>query len=52
LVFDKILMRKWWQSGLEYAKLKEEEKMSEFRPDVLTDQEIEDGLDNIDQLNI
>ena len=51
LVFDKKLMRKWWQSGLEYAKLKEEEKMSEFRPDVLTDQEIEDGLDNTEQLN-
>ena len=52
LVFDKKLMRKWWQSGLDYAKLKKEENMSEFRPDVLTDQEIEDGLDNVDQLNI
>ncbi|WP_299672601.1 patatin-like phospholipase family protein [uncultured Polaribacter sp.] len=52
LVFDKKLMRKWWESGFQYAKSKDEEKMSEFRPDVLTDQEIEEGLENIDNLNI
>jgi len=43
LVFDKRMMRKWWKSGYEYAKTKQEELMSEFRPDVLTDQEIEEG---------
>ncbi|WP_088322760.1 patatin-like phospholipase family protein [Polaribacter tangerinus] len=44
LVFDKILMKKWWDSGFEYAKLKckNTEKMSEFRPDVLTDKEMEE----------
>ena len=47
LVFDKILMRKWWQSGLDYARLKEKGKMSEFRPHVLTDQEIEQGLEDV-----
>lgn len=52
LIFDKKLMRKWWQSGLEYAKLKEEEKMSEFRPDILTDQEMDKGLDSVDELNL
>jgi hypothetical protein len=34
-------MRKWWKSGFKYAKSKREVLMSEFRPDVLTDQEIE-----------
>ena len=45
LVFDETLMRKWWKSGYKYAKSKREELMSEFRPDVLTDQEIEDGIE-------
>jgi predicted patatin/cPLA2 family phospholipase len=44
LVFDQILMAKWWESGYTYAKSKKEELMSEFRPDVLTDKEIEEGF--------
>ncbi|WP_165731241.1 patatin family protein [Polaribacter sp. 20A6] len=52
LVFDETLMRKWWKSGYKYAKSKREELMSEFRPDVLTDQEIEEGLDDLDDLNL
>tara|TARA_B110000971_G_C20038022_1_gene515665 strand:- start:5013 stop:5972 length:960 start_codon:yes stop_codon:yes gene_type:complete len=39
LVFDEILMRKWWKSGYQYAKTKREALMSEFRPDILTDKE-------------
>ena len=35
LVFDQKLMRKWWESGFQYARTKREEVMSEFRPDVL-----------------
>ncbi|MFK8060907.1 MAG: patatin family protein [Polaribacter sp.] len=35
LVFDEVLMSKWWKSGYKYAKSKQEELMSEFRPDVL-----------------
>ncbi len=46
LVFDEKMMRKWWKSGYKYAKSKREELMSEFRPDVLTDKEIEEGLEN------
>ena len=52
LVFDEKLMRKWWKSGFKYAKSKREELMSEFRPDVLTDQEIEDGIGNVDNLKL
>ena len=52
LVFDQKLMRKWWKSGFKYAKSKREELMSEFRPDVLTDQEIEEGIDNVENLNL
>ncbi|WP_299063604.1 patatin-like phospholipase family protein [uncultured Polaribacter sp.] len=44
LVFDKVLMRKWWESGYKYAKSKREELMSEFRPDMLTDQEVENNI--------
>jgi len=46
LVFDKVLMRKWWNSGYEYAKSKKEALMSDFRPDFLTDKEIALGLEN------
>ncbi|MBU3012394.1 patatin-like phospholipase family protein [Polaribacter vadi] len=52
LVFDEKLMRKWWKSGFKYAKSKREELMSEFRPDVLTDKEIEEGIDDVNNLNI
>ena len=45
LVFDEKLMRKWWKSGFKYAKSKREELMSEFRPDVLTDKEMDDIID-------
>ena len=41
LVFDKILMAKWWESGYQYAKSKKNKLMSDFRPDVLTDKELE-----------
>ena len=46
LVFDQKMMRKWWKSGFEYAKSKKEELMSEFRPDILTDQEVEEKILN------
>ena len=46
LIFDQKLMRKWWKSGYKYAKSKQEELMSEFRPNVLTDKEIEESLEN------
>ena len=52
LVFDQNLMRKWWKSGFNYAKSKQEELMSEFRPDVLTDQEIEEGIEDVEDMNI
>ena len=52
LVFDEVLMRKWWKSGYKYAKSKREELMSEFRPDVLTDKEIEEGVGDVENLNI
>jgi predicted patatin/cPLA2 family phospholipase len=52
LVFDETLMRKWWKSGFKYAKSKREKLMSEFRPDVLTDQEVEEGIDDVEKLKI
>lgn len=44
LVFDQKMMRKWWKSGFNYAKSKNEELMNEFRPDILTGKEIEENL--------
>ena len=35
LVFDQKLMSKWWQSGYEHARSKNEKFMNEFRPDLL-----------------
>ena len=52
LVFDETLMRKWWKSGFKYAKSKREKLMSEFRPDILTDQEVEEGIDDVEKLKI
>jgi len=42
LVFDKKLMQKWWKSGFKYAKSKQKQDMSEFRPDISTDKETEE----------
>ncbi|MGY0407496.1 MAG: patatin-like phospholipase family protein [Polaribacter sp.] len=54
LVFDKNLMRKWWESGFKYAKSKDKERMrmGEFRPDILTDKEIEERIENIKDLEL
>ncbi|CAM1333313.1 patatin-like phospholipase family protein [Tenacibaculum aestuariivivum] len=46
LVFDKKLMTKWWKSGYLYAKRLDDEKMSQFRPEMIDNQEIEEGLEN------
>lgn len=50
LIFDEKLMRIWWKSGFNYAKTKREELMSEFRPDMLTDKEIDEGIDDVENL--
>ena len=50
LVFDEKLMHKWWESGYIYAKSKREELMSEFRPDILTDKEVDEGIDDVEEL--
>ena len=52
LVFDERLMKIWWKSGFKYAKSKDEEKMSEFRPDMLTDKEIEDSAEDAKKIKI
>ncbi|QXP73918.1 patatin-like phospholipase family protein [Tenacibaculum sp. HL-MS23] len=46
LVFDKEKMKKWWTSGYLYAKRLDDEKMSQFRPEMVENQEIEEGLEN------
>jgi len=46
LVFDKEQMKKWWKSGYKYAKNQNDKKMSEFRPEMIENQDIEEGLEN------
>lgn len=46
LVFDKEKMKKWWKSGYKYAKKLDDEKMSQFRPEMVDNKEIEEGLEN------
>ncbi|WP_422091101.1 patatin-like phospholipase family protein [Tenacibaculum ovolyticum] len=47
LVFEKEKMKKWWKSGYKYAKKLDDEKMSQFRPEMIENEEIEEGLDNV-----
>ncbi|TVZ54935.1 putative patatin/cPLA2 family phospholipase [Lutibacter sp. Hel_I_33_5] len=46
LVFDKVLMKKWWKLGYKHAKKRDDESMSEFRPEMIENKEIEEGLKN------
>jgi hypothetical protein len=46
------LMKIWWKSGFKYARTKDEEIMSEFRPDMLTDKEVEDSAEDVGKLNL
>ncbi|MGB1042368.1 MAG: patatin-like phospholipase family protein [Tenacibaculum sp.] len=46
LVFDKDQMKKWWKSGYKYAKKRNDESMSEFRPEMIDNKDIEEGIEN------
>ena len=46
LVFDKEKMKKWWKSGYSYAKTLHDDRMTEFRPEMVDNQEIEEGIEN------
>ena len=47
LVFDKKLMKKWWKSGFKHARSKDNETMNEFRPEMIENKKIEEGLENL-----
>ncbi|REH48882.1 putative patatin/cPLA2 family phospholipase [Tenacibaculum gallaicum] len=46
LVFDKEKMKKWWKSGYKYAKKLDDDRMTEFRPEMVDNQDIEEGIEN------
>lgn len=46
LVFNKEKMKQWWKSGYKYAKKLNEDRMTEFRPEMVDNQDIEEGLEN------
>lgn len=46
LIFDKKKMRKWWKQGYDHAKSENDILMSEFRPELVENQEVEEGLEN------
>ena len=46
LVFDKEKMKKWWKSGYKNTKKLNDDRMTEFRPEMVDNQEIEEGIEN------
>lgn len=48
LVFDKVLMKRWWISGFNHAKFKDDETMNDFRPEMIDNQKVEEGIENSD----
>lgn len=46
LVFNKEKMKKWWKSGYKYAKKLNDDRMTEFRPEMVDNQDIEEGIEN------
>lgn len=47
LVFDKKLMTKWWEEGFEHAKQENDTIMTDFRPELINNKKVEEGLDNL-----
>ncbi len=45
LIFDKELMKKWWKDGYNHAKKKNEELMSEFRPNIIENEDMAKNKD-------
>ncbi|TYP99201.1 putative patatin/cPLA2 family phospholipase [Tenacibaculum adriaticum] len=48
LIFDKKLMSSWWKQGYEHARSENDALMSEFRPELMNNQEVEEGLENME----
>ncbi|APG64461.1 patatin [Tenacibaculum todarodis] len=51
LVFDKKEMKIWWKAGFDHAKFKNDTLMSDFRPELIENKEVEKGLmeSNLDE---
>ncbi|CAL2101068.1 Patatin [Tenacibaculum sp. 190130A14a] len=45
LVFNKRMMTKWWKQGFDHAKHQDGNLMNDFRPELMPNDEIEDGLE-------
>ena len=47
LIFDKKLMTKWWDQGFKHAQEENDTTMNTFRPDLIDNEELERGADNL-----
>lgn len=50
LVFDKKKMQQWWQQGFMHAKSENALIMNDFRPELMNNQEVEEGLENMENI--
>ncbi|CAA0141707.1 patatin-like phospholipase family protein [Tenacibaculum maritimum] len=51
LVFDKKEMRSWWKAGYKHAKKKHDDTMSDFRPELIDNKEVEEGMEYLKKLS-
>ncbi|MDY0779675.1 patatin-like phospholipase family protein [Tenacibaculum sp. IB213877] len=52
LIFDKKLMTDWWEQGYYHAMSENAEIMNDFRPELINNKEVEEGLENMDAIDI
>ncbi|CAA0261095.1 patatin-like phospholipase family protein [Tenacibaculum maritimum] len=51
LVFDKKEMRSWWKAGYKHAKKKHDDIMNDFRPELIDNKEVEEGMEYLKKLS-
>lgn len=50
LVFDKNKMKEWWTQGYKHAKSENALIMNDFRPELVDNQEVEKGIENMENI--
>lgn len=50
LVFDEKKMRKWWKDGYKHAKSENDVIMTDFRPELVENKEVEEGIENMEEI--
>ncbi|MFD0991711.1 patatin-like phospholipase family protein [Tenacibaculum geojense] len=50
LIFDKKLMTEWWQQGYYHAMSENDQIMNDFRPELISNKDVEKGLENNNEI--